>query len=404
MKVIQLNCVYNFGSTGKIVKVLHEGLLQLGIDSYVYYGRGVKSKDYHVSRLSGEVIVKIQSLFSKIIGNVYGGSCITTRRFIHAIKTLKPDVVHLQCINANTVNVYKVLDYLQRNGIPTVLTLHAEFLYTGGCSHAFDCEGFKSGCFCCKMPKSKMGTFFIRRTHYHWEKMKSLVEKSSRLTIVGVSEWVKMRAESSPIFLNKKVHVIHNGVDTDVFYRRSQEEMEIIEEKYVLPKDKKIILHVTPNFKDPNKGKDSLIKLAELSLNNNKDFCIVVVGYNDESTILPKNIIPISFILDPNELASLYSLSMTTLLLSKRETYSMVCAESLCCGTPVIGYKAGAPELIALENYSSFFEYGDVTAVFDAICNQIENFFNPKVIESTAKEKYSRNNMIYFYKNLYEQV
>ena len=38
----------------------------------------------------------------------------------------------------------------------------------------------------------------------------------------------------------------------------------------------------------------------------------------------------------------------------------MMTTESLCCGTPVIEFKAGGPESIALESFSSFVEYGDI--------------------------------------------
>ena len=39
MKVIQINSVYGYGSTGKIVKSIHQNNLENGIDSYVIYGR-----------------------------------------------------------------------------------------------------------------------------------------------------------------------------------------------------------------------------------------------------------------------------------------------------------------------------------------------------------------------------
>ena len=41
----------------------------------------------------------------------------------------------------------------------------------------------------------------------------------------------------------------------------------------------------------------------------------------------------------------------------------MVTAESLCCGTPVVGFKAGAPEQIAIKEFSEFVEYGDLNFI-----------------------------------------
>ena len=45
MKVLQVNCVYDYGSTGKITKDLHEGLIKRGIDSVVLYGRRQSTHD-----------------------------------------------------------------------------------------------------------------------------------------------------------------------------------------------------------------------------------------------------------------------------------------------------------------------------------------------------------------------
>jgi len=401
MKVVQLNCVYGYGSTGKIVKDLHFGLLEKGIDSYVYYGHRKKSTDQSVYKLSSEVIVKAQSLWSKISGYKYGGSIITTRRFIKALESIKPDVVHLQCINSSTVNIYEILEYLLKNDIPTVLTLHAEFMYTGGCAHAFDCEGYKKGCWNCHLGNGQMGIYFINRSHYHWERMKNIIGRFDKLVVVGVSEWIKMRAESSPIFDGKQIRVIYNGLDTNIFYYRNNSDIEKIKEKYGLPKDKKIILHVTPNFKDPNKGKKSLIEIAEMSSQSGNDYCFVIVGYNETQSDLPSNIIPLSFISDANDLAVLYTMSHVTLLLSRRETFSMVCAESLCCGTPVIGFRAGAPELISIPEYSSFFQYGDVVSVYKKLCLLGSNDIDKETVSNMAHEKYSSKNMVLSYMDVY---
>ena len=45
MKVLQVNCVYDYGSTGKITKALHECLTARGIESVVVYGRRQKTDE-----------------------------------------------------------------------------------------------------------------------------------------------------------------------------------------------------------------------------------------------------------------------------------------------------------------------------------------------------------------------
>lgn len=70
-------------------------------------------------------------------------------------------------------------------------------------------------------------------------------------------------------------------------------------------------------------------------------------------------------ITDQELLAKYYSMADVTLLTSKKETFSMVTAESLCCGTPVVGFKAGAPEQIAIKEFSEFVEYGDLNSLYN---------------------------------------
>ena len=143
MKVLQVNCVYDYGSTGKITKALHECLTARGIESVVVYGRRQKTDDISVFKTCTEVEAKGWKALSRVIGHPYEAAPIGTKVLIDRIKKEKPDIVHLQCLNGYFVNIYKLINWLKQNGIPTVLTLHAEFMYTGGCSLALDCTQWK---------------------------------------------------------------------------------------------------------------------------------------------------------------------------------------------------------------------------------------------------------------------
>ena len=85
MKVLQVNVVYGKGSTGKITKVLHDNLLSKNIDSIVCYGRGQNSEDPKVIKICGEMYSKINNLYSRICGLMYGGCFFSTKRLIKEI-------------------------------------------------------------------------------------------------------------------------------------------------------------------------------------------------------------------------------------------------------------------------------------------------------------------------------
>ena len=144
MKVLQINSLYKDGSTGKITADIHEELLKRNIESIVCYGRGKIWRENYIFKICSEFYVHINSLWVKATGIKYGGSIVSTSKIICLIKREQPDVVHLHCLNSTFVNIYRIIHWLKINHIPTVLTLHAEFMYTGWCGYAFDCEQWKS--------------------------------------------------------------------------------------------------------------------------------------------------------------------------------------------------------------------------------------------------------------------
>jgi len=103
-------------------------------------------------------------------------------------------------------------------------------------------------------------------------------------------------------------------------------------------------------------------------------------------------------------LAQYYSMADLTILTSKRETFSMVVAESLCCGTPVVGFQAGGPESIALPEYSEFVEQGNVEALKKAVLHVLSQKMGRDDIAKTAGNVYSGERMVREYLQIYEEL
>lgn len=400
MKILQVNVVYKTGSTGKIVHDLHNEFIKSGIKSIVCYGRGKNFNDPNIYKVSSEILAKFNALKSRITGVQYNGSFIATKKLINIINKEKPSIVHLHCINGNFVNIYKIIKYLKEKKIKTVLTLHAEFMYTANCGHSLECEKWKSGCGKCPNLWEATKSYFIDNTNRSWIKMKKAFENFEDITIVSVSPWLEKRAIQSPILSDKKHCIILNGIDTSkIFYPRKFEHLKM---RHGLNKEK-IILHVTADFKSNIKGGKYIMRLAE-SLKN-QDIKIILIGNVDKDLKLADNIIDVGRVEDQNELASYYSMADLTVIASKRETFSMVCAESLSCGTPVVGFKAGAPEQIALHEYSEFVEYGNIEGLEKVVLDWIDkkNIFKNNISSNSIKI-YSKKKMYNEYKKLYENI
>lgn len=402
MKILQVNCVYKKGSTGKITYDIHSELLKQGIESVVCYGRGEKINEPHVYKTCGEVYSKINHLLSEFTGVMYGGCFFSTNKLIKIIKKEKPDVVHLQCINGYFVNIYRLVSWLKKHDIKTVLTLHAEFMYTANCGHALDCDKWQTGCGHCPRLKQETKSFFIDGTHKSWMKMKKAFDGfNDNLVVTSVSPWLMERAKLSPILNDKKHEVVLNGVNTDVFHFYDTAELR----SQMGLNGVKVIFHATPSFDDnikSLKGGYYVLKLAEKMLDENVKF--VVAGNHPEGLKVPPNVILLGKVSDQELLAKYYSMADVTLLTSKKETFSMVTAESLCCGTPVVGFKAGAPEQISIPEYSSFVDFGNIDLLREEVKKKIlSNILIDKLILE-ANKKYSKNKMVVDYVGVYNEL
>lgn len=402
MKILQVNCVYNKGSTGKIVADVHAALKEKGVESLVCYGRGEKVREDGVTKTCGELYSNLNHFWTYLNGIMYGGCLLSTNRLISVIRKEKPDIVHLHCINGYFVNIYRIVSWLKKHRIKTVLTLHAEFMYTANCGHTLECEKWKTGCGNCSRYKAETKSLFFDRTHISWQKMEKAFQSFDEdLIVTSVSPWLMQRAKQSPILADKEHTVVLNGLDTEVFRYTDPEPLR---KKHGLT-DEKIIFHATPNFNlDPGhiKGGYYVNVLAKQLADQNVK--VIVAGPHPEDIKVAENVILLGRVSDQATLAQYYSLADLTLLTSKKETFSMVTAESLACGTPVVGFQAGGPEQIAIPEYSDFTTYGDVDALIGLVRTYLVRFFDKKAISDAGKKKFSREIMMERYYALYSQL
>ncbi len=400
MKVLQINCVYNKGSTGKIMHDIHTELLKNKIDSVICYGRGEKTIDKNVYKTCTELYAKFNNLMSRITGIMYGGCFFSTNRLIARIKKENPDIVHLHCINGYFVNIYKLVTWLKENRIKTVLTLHAEFMHTANCGHAVECERWKIGCGKCPRVREETKSLFLDRTATSFKRMKNAFDGFDDLIVTSVSPWLMGRAEQSPILLNASHTVVLNGLDTEIFRLYENEELR----KELGLSNERIIFHATANFSDDlndNKGGHYILELAK----RNRDirFFIASNQTNLKGNV-PENVVLLGRLANQVELAKYYSLADLTVISSRKETFSMITAESLCCGTPVVGFEAGGPETIGLKEFSVFVEHGDIDLLEKEVKTMFSREFDKKRISKIAQEKYSKSEMFSNFLRIYKSL
>lgn len=400
MRVLQINCEYKTGSTGKIADCIAQGLKQCGHKVFTCYGLNKRSDDGESACICTPFEHKINALISRIDGIPFGGYYRANKRFEDIVSSFSPDIVHVHCINGYTINIYKLLKYLAKNKIRTVVTLHAEFFFTGGCSHAYECNQWINGCKKCSVYRKSVSSWFFDRAQASWKKMNMAFSAftSDYIRIIAVSPWLENRAKKSAIFRNFKVSCIGNGVDTEVFTFCSDKSLDITNYR-------KCILFVTAHFsmrEYDSKGGKFLIELAHMS----PEYKYIVVARTSDvdTSKLPQNVHYIGSTDNQRELAFLYSAADASITLGKRETFSMIVAESLCCGTPIVGFQAGGPESIGLKDFSDFVAYGNTKLLHEALEGMLSRDINKRELSEKARSVYGKSVMFEGYARVYSEL
>ena len=373
MKVVQINAVYQTGSTGRITMELHHAMEAAGIESHVFSSDGI-SPEAHVSMIGNKLDHKVHALFSRVTGLQGYYSGLATKRLLSELDRVSPDIVHLHNLHANYIHLPMLLKYLSRRDIATVVTLHDCWFFTGKCTHytTQGCAFWQSGCHDCPKLKTDNVSWFFDRTSKMWNDKKELFAAIPRLGVIGVSDWITNEGKKSILQNAKMIKRIYNWIDLDVFQPKDSTE---IRKRYGW-ENKFLILGVASGWSE-KKGLNDFIKLAEHLQNDEQ---IVLVGGMPQIN-LPETITVIPATSDVNELVELYSAADVFLQLSQEETFGKVVAEALACGTPVITNVSTAnPELVA--SGCGLIVHRNTS---DSLTNAIQQ------IKNNGKKRYSSN-------------
>lgn len=335
MKILQINAVGQASSTGRNCKELAEYInTKTTHICYTAFAQGELVK--YTYQIGNIFDWKLHAFLSRISGRQGHFSKIATRKLISFIDMNKFDIVHLGNLHGNYINYPMLLKFLAKKNIPTVVTLHDCWFFTGKCFYYTlkKCNKWMTGCGECPKVREDNKSWIFDTTKSMWEEKQDLFSKIPRLGVIGVSDWITEEAKKSLLNNAKYIKRIYNWVDLDVFKPYFNDDLR----KKLKLADRFIILGVASNW-DNQKGLNSFIELSKLLKNNE---VIVLVGKMSTDEELPRNIISVGETDSVNELAKYYSMSDVFVTLSLQETFGKVSAEALACGTPVICFDSTA--------------------------------------------------------------
>lgn len=338
MRILQINSHYNQGGAARIVASIHTQLQAGGEESYVAYGRGMKTEDEHIYRFNKTPEIYFSALASRLSGLNGWYNRRATSRLIRYIERLQPDILHLHALHGYYLNFPMLFDYINARKIPCVWTFHDCHAFVGNCGYYFECQKWKTGCEHCPSLRGYPSSQFFDFTGYMWRRKKELFTADAPKIIVTPSDWLTEQAKVS-FFGAYPCVTIHNGIDAvNTFYPRNR---EVCRKKYGYGLEEKLVLGIAVGYHDPRKGAKYIVQAAkELG----SEVKVILIGWEERNDALLKgtdNIITIPNTRDTDMLAEYYSMADVFVLPSLAENYATVTLEAMACGTPVVGFDAG---------------------------------------------------------------
>lgn len=384
MRIVQINAVYEYSSTGRIVQELHNKIMSKGHSSYVFC-TNVENQNNHVYCIGTRLGRKIHGLLSRLTGLQGYYSSRATMLLLKQLDNVRPDIVHLHNLHGNYINVNMLLDYLIKKQIAVVITLHDCWFFTGHCCHYLEdnCDRWKYGCGNCPSRHKWNKSWFFDKSEKVYKDRKRRFTKLKSLTVVGVSDWITNEAKASFFKENGHFLRIYNWIDLELFTPCSRDE------NY-----RKRVLSVSQGWSNI-KGLSDIINVAK----ENPEFDFIIVGDMPKEVDLPFNVYAVGVINDLQQLIKEYQKADVFLHLSYQETFGKVIGEALACGTPAIVYNATAmPELIG-ENCGTVVETGNWRAASLAVKRLGD--YNREMCRKYAEDKFDMSVLLEKWMDLY---
>lgn len=370
-KILMVNSV-PYGSTAKImlgIETVSEAkeFEVIVCSGYSYHPLKDFSKSTQIRYIQiGNFVDKFLHMnMSKIFGNHGRYSRIITMMFIHKLKRLSPDIIHFHNIHGWYLNFSMIFDYLKKNNIHVVWTLHDCWAFTGGCAHFIfsKCDKWKYGCGGCNNLMNYPIVSKMDRTKEMFILKRKCFLGIDNMTIVTPSQWLAGLVKQS-FLKDYPIKVINNGIDINIFKPTESG----FRQKYGIEK-KKVILGVSFGWNE-RKGLDVFIELGERL---DESYQIVLVGTDDNTDKkLPKRIISIHRTQDQKELAEIYTAADVFVNPTKEENYPTVHMEALACGTPVITFDTGGASEMLNDRCGIIVTCNDVDQMEKEIRHQCE--------------------------------
>lgn len=415
MQVLHLSTSDIGGGAAIAAYRLHQGLQHLGVTSQMLVEK--KSSD-------DRTVFAPKSNLSKALGvlkptldclplRLYPG-CDITRLSLSLewlpdgiapkVAQLTPDILNLHWVCGGFLRIETLANKLKQ---PIVWTLHDMWAFTGGCHYNQDCDRYTDSC----------GNCPILQSHNDWDLSRWVWQRKAKawqninLTLVTPSYWLAKCTTSSPLFQERRVEVIPNGLNTEQYKPMNK---RLTRELLNLPQDKQLILFgAIGATSDSRKGFHQLqLALKHLSQSGWQENTDVVIfgSYKPEHSIdLGFRVHYLGYFYDDIALALAYSAANVMIVPSTQEAFGQTASESLACGTPVVCFDStGLKDIVEHERNGYRAKCFRAEDLANGIAWVLQDEERWQQLSRRAREKVEQEFTLelqaYRYSKLYEEV
>ncbi|WP_304234340.1 glycosyltransferase [Jiulongibacter sediminis] len=305
---------------------------------------------------------------------------------------LEADVLHLHWINLGFLSIKNIGKILELDK-PVFWTFHDMWPFTGGCHQSNLCHEYQNKCGNCSA--------FLRNPNPTDLSYKILQEKkkwdTSKLHIIGISEWMNVRISKSSLFKKSKFCTVPNPINSTIFKRKDKSSLR---KKWGLEEEKTYLLFTAAYIDNYFKGFDLFLEIIEKLKFYDEDIVVLFAGEfrSYDLANLPMSYIHFGKVTDENKMAEIYNLADLFISTSPNESFSYTALEAAFCGNFIIGFDTGEiGSIIAKTGYGVLVNsIEDFLAAIKTFLEKKKAFIEPNLnklsfysYETVAKELYS---------------
>ena len=308
------------------------------------------------------------------------------------------DVIYIHWVQGGFLNLSDI-EKLARLGKPLIFVMHDMWTITGGCHHSFTCEKYKTACNACQMfPDKSMIDWPARE----FNKKLRIYSKYNNLYFVSPSKWLYNCAKESALTKEKPIYYIPNIINSQQF---KPVDKKVVRQILGIDENDTVLAFGAVSIESPYKGwsylQKALEKLKETQKNRKISILIFGTGYKKQiADQIPFKAKFTGFLKDEFSTALVYNASDIFITPSLADNQPTTVVESLCCGTPVVGFEVGGiPDMIEHKKNGYLAKYKDADDLARGIAFCLDNN-----IKGTLLPAFEKSNIVKMHMDLLNSI